>query len=264
MACLDDGIPLGENAEIILSPDIVHGGGSRIERCADNLGLTLISRDGLSWDLWGDFVSELVFGLPCPTDRNTKFSSGQNPLSQRCILGAPANGMTAVSDLVVNTTVETAAWVRFYIQKGQILNIQASSHLETVMDLTLDPEPEITSLHACEPISSGGASCIDVEPCWERDPRTIIFRAREMGNLIASLNMRMVLDRLEYKNISCYCPKAFDAIDVPLKERWQHVSFASASTKQVQRRVSQKSSFDGIEDKILIDASKTEVLQYLL
>lgn len=70
----------------------------------------------------------------------------QNPHRQRLLLGAQANGLTAVADMLVNTTVRTEPFCRFHINRGQILNfpltedsyIQASSYIEPASTLDLD------------------------------------------------------------------------------------------------------------------------------
>jgi hypothetical protein len=262
--CLEDGRTVDEDSEIAFSPNAIYDG-ERIKRWASYVGYTLTAQ-GFACDLWTEFLFELFLAHPKLAEQRTNYANKQNPNPRHFLLGAQANGMTAVSDLLVNLTVQLEARGYFHIKKGQVINlplteegyILASSNLETPLDLTLDPEPENTTLYRFDSSLDKNAIRIDVEPCWEADPRTVIFRVREMGEIIAPLNIMVVLDRVAYNTIECSCSKHMDEVTVPLAERWQHVRLHQLKRTLFKGMSIKRADLTGANNKILIDASGSE------
>jgi hypothetical protein len=265
-ACFEDGRTVDENSEIAFSPDVIYsGGGERLKRWASYIGYTLTTQ-GCDCDLWTELLFELFLAHPKMGQQPTNYVNQQNPHGRRLILGTQANGMTAVSELVVAVTIRPQALGYFHIKKGQILNlplteegyILASSHLETPLDLTLNPEPENTLLHRFEPLSSVEAIRIDIEPCWEADPRTVVFRVREMGEIVAPINVTLVVDSVAFRTIDCSCSKRVDEVTVPISERWQLVSLFQLKRTRFKGMSARRADLNDANNKVLIDASQSE------
>jgi len=70
------------------------------------------------------------------------------------ILGAHLNGITAVSDAVLNPSSSQSSLIRMHIHRGQILNLPvsdnglvlASNKEMPLMKMALSPEPEVSIL----------------------------------------------------------------------------------------------------------------------
>ena len=105
------------------------------------------------------------------------------------VLGVQSNGITVVSDFIVDPSTRPERLACYHIGRGQVLNlpvthdgyIEASPSLMPFLVLAM-PEPEHTLLHRLES-DDDEPWRIDVEPCWEVDLRTVIFRVREMGTV---------------------------------------------------------------------------------
>ena len=87
--------------------------------------------------------------------RERSYINQQNPYRERLFLGSQANVLTAVSDMILRTTVQNESFCRFHIKRGQILSypltedqyIEASSYIEPAFTLELNPEPNISALY---------------------------------------------------------------------------------------------------------------------
>jgi hypothetical protein len=265
-ACMDDGKALSEDSEIAFDPDAVFQGGSNLRRWARAIGLALAGN--LGYDQWAALLFELFLVVSPPTDgRETlKHRSLQARENGRQILGAQANGITAVSDLVVNLTIQPEAMAYYHIGRGQILNlpltedgyIQASSYLTKPMVLEMNPDPDNSSLHRFEAPGYDKSSRIDIEPCWEDDPRTIIFRVREMGKVLAPINITQVVEGLAHNSVPCTCSKPTDIVVVPTSERWQHVSLYQLKRTRFKGVSLHRADIDFENNKVLVDASGSE------
>jgi hypothetical protein len=264
--CFEDGRTFDENSEIAFRPDIIYSGGAeRLKRWALYIGHTLDPL-GFFSDTWTELILELFLAHPKVGHRPSNYVNRQNPYPQRLLLGAQANGMTAVSEMVVTLTSRPEALGYFHIKKGQILNlpidedgyILASPHLETPLDLTLNPEPENNSLYRFDSQSSGEEMRVDIEPCWEADPRTVIFRVREMGNIVAPINIFSVVEKLAYDTLPCSCPKPVDVVTVPLSERWQLVNLYQLKRQTFKGMSTKRVDLNNANSKVLVDASHSE------
>jgi hypothetical protein len=230
-ACLRDNHAFNEDSELAIAPDLLYQGYGKICQLSRDVGFALST--GINYYEWSDTIFSLFLSTTAnqPLNMSTE-SSRLNHNANRLILGAQANGFTIVSDFIVKPTIDLSAIGVFHVTSGQILSyplteegfIQASHYLTKPSVLGVDPEPQIESLHYFDHPGFSESMRLDVEPCWEDDPRTIVFRLREMGNVVAPLNIELILDRLACKTVNCSCNHRTFQVTVPLAERWQHIS----------------------------------------
>jgi len=195
----------------------------------------------------------------------SKYTNQQNPYKDRLLLGAQANGLVAVSEMLVATTIRVKSFCYFHIKRGQILNlpltedqyIQASAHIEPAHTLALDPEPKNSTLYRFEAEDTHATMRIDVEPAWEEDPRTVVFRARLRGVPIASLNISTFLDGLSYQAVPCKCPEPSWEVLVPFTERWQLVTLHQLQRTRFKGMSFRRVDVNDADARILIDASQS-------
>ncbi len=268
--CVDSGDALNEDSEIAFIPDVLYeGGGERLRSWARTVGHSL-SGHNAALEQWNDLLFEMFLGKDTESGSLTASSKKsyigqQNPYRQRLLLGAQANGVTAVSEILVNTTVRAESSCCFHISRGQILNfpltedsyIQASSYIEPASALNLDPEPTNTILRGFDTDRTESAMRIDVEPSWGEDPRTILFMARCQGVPVTTLNISAFLDRISYQAVPCVCPEALWEVPVPVTEQWRRIS--SCQLKQMMKKGMsfKRADVSCADTKILIDASES-------
>ena len=267
-AYFDNGDSLSEDSEVAFIPDIIYeNAGQRLGRWARTLGHSLRGHH-VALQQWSELLFEIFLGKDTESgslvasSRNI-YINQQNPYRERLFLGAQANGLTAVSDMLVTTTTGTEAFCYFHIKRGQILSfpltedyyIQASSYLELASTLDKDPEPNNSTLRRFERGGADFAIRIDVEPCWKEDPRTVLFMGRAHGVPIATLNISTFLDRMSYQAVQCNCLKPVWEVPVPVGQRWQCVTLYQLKRTKYQsiRRV----NVNGPDNRILIDASQS-------
>lgn len=267
-ACHDVDRVLNEDSEIACTTDILFKY-KRIISWIRSLGYTLSGT--FSYYMWYDFISELFLGLDClGRDSDTERTYIQRqPHRTREFLGAQANGMSAICSVLVRPTIQSAHRAYFHIQRGQILNIpitedgyiEASRHLEISVDLLLDSEPTVTRLSYFEQPDSADGLRLDVEPCWEADPRTVVFRARRNGILLASLNIIEILNKLTYQGVPCndtLCGKRTTEVTVPLADRWRRVSLDQLYRERSIGISHTRASLDAGTNLAIIDASSSD------
>ena len=192
-------------------------------------------------------------------------------MSNRTILGVQANGMAAISEIVIRPSANPVTVVRFQISLGQILSfpltedgyIEASSRKEPVLSYTHEEQPLLQCLRNYEDSVSSHPLRIDVEPCWEEDHRYIVFRVRQNGIAIASLNINTVLSRLEkaLQTAVCQCEEMASEVIIPSKEKWRSLSISMLTSsksslllEQIGRRKEIKNG-----ERYLIDTNGSEV-----
>jgi hypothetical protein len=157
-------------------------------------------------------------------------------------MGMQANGVVAISDLIVRASMSSTSVLLYHLQYGQLIDhpidddgyIRASLAMGPSKMIPLHPEHETSVLNAA---TSGVTIRIDVEPDWENDPRTVVFRARQNGLCIASFSPHTVASRLQMlrKGELCFCKGLTTSIDVAVSERWQVVDITQLSTGNNQR-----------------------------
>lgn len=266
--CIDNGQVLNQDSEISFMPDAVFDGGFKLKRWARAIGFALNGE--LRQDQWADLLFELFLAMPQPVTKQhtTTPRAPQAADNRRLLLGAQANGMVAVSDLVVGMTIRPARLSYYHIGRGQILNLpvtedgylQASSYLTPLMALTMDPEPENKSLYPFQATRPEQSLRIDIEPCWEDDPRTIVFRVREMGKVLAPVNIMQVVESVASKAVPCSCSKKTDSVTVPIAEQWQHITIQQLKRTLFKGMSLYRADIDNGNTKVLIDASQSETV----
>ncbi|MCJ1247703.1 hypothetical protein MMC30_004918 [Trapelia coarctata] len=269
-ACFDGGDTLSEDSEVAFIPDIIYDHqGQRLKSWARTVGNGL-NRPEIPFSEWSDLLFELFLGketnsLASALPSKSTYTNQQDPYRERLFLGAQANGLTAVAGIVVVPSLRPESFCYFHIKRGQILNlpltedhyIQASSYMEPPHTIELDPEPRNSNLCRFDAEYTELDMRIDIEPCWETDPRTVLFVARVHGVPIASLNISMFLDRMSHHTVPCGCPEPLWEVPVPLAERWQFLSLY-----QLKRTTFKGMSFRRVDvnypdTRILIDASQS-------
>ena len=270
-ACFDNGKVLSEDSEVAFIPGVLYDGGCRrLKEWARIVGTSLMLGHQASLTQWNDLLFEMFLGKDTQsgsllTTARNNYINQQNPYRNRLLLGAQANGLAMLSDILVNPSAQVESFVYVHIQRGQILSfplsedqyIQASSYVELASILDLDPDPRNDTLCRFDGEYLESAMRVDVEPCWEEDPRTVSFVVRLQGIPIASLNISAFLDNITYGQVPCVCSNPLWEVSVPLYERWQHVSLY-----QLQRRTFKGMSFrradvSYADNRILVDASQS-------
>lgn len=268
--CYDSGEILDEDSELAFIPDVLYeGGGERLRSWARTVGYSLRGYN-VALEQWSDLLFEMFLGKDTESGSLTvaskkNYINQQNPYRQRLLLGAQANGLTAVSDMLVNTTARTEPFCRFHINRGQILNfpltedlyIQASSYIEPASVLDLDAKPSNRILHKFDTDSVESAMRIDAEPCWAEDPRTTLFMVRFQGAPVATLNISAFLDRMSYQAVPCTCLEPSWEVPVPSTEQWRHVSLRQLKRMRRKGMSFRRADVNYADAKILIDASQS-------
>ena len=271
-ACMQGNSSLTEDSEIAFSAETIYDrrAGS-LKRWAGNVGHALNS--SLDFTIWCDLILELFLAISTgdstPQGKPSRYAEGQNPHGRRLILGAQGNGFAAVSETIVLPTIRTSALGYFHISRGQILNfpltdegfIQASTYLTPSVSLTLDPDPKIDKLFCFEDADFSSQMRLDVEPCWEEDPRSIVFRLRKSGVVFAPLNIFLIINRLAHYTAlqrACRCAApSLEPVSVPLNSQWQHVWLHQLRRKYYQERSTSRARID--DCRALVDASQSEL-----
>ncbi|CAF9909591.1 MAG: hypothetical protein HETSPECPRED_009469 [Heterodermia speciosa] len=270
-ACYDNGDVLGDDSEVAFLPEILYErGGKRLKRWAHVVGSSLMIGYHTPLNEWNDLLFEMFLGKDTQTDSlistaGNKYVNRQYSSRDQLLLGAQANGIAAVSEMLVNPTARVLSFCYIHIQRGQMLSfpltedqfIIASTYVGLPSDFDMDPEPENTRLYRFDREYPDSTMRVDVEPCWEDDPRTVSFMVRTQGIPIASLSISAFLDRMTSGLITCQCQHPSRDIPVPVGERWQHVSLY-----QLQRRRFKGTSFKRADvsygdNRVLIDATQS-------
>ncbi|KAL8911213.1 MAG: hypothetical protein Q9172_007709 [Xanthocarpia lactea] len=272
-ACFDSGSVLGEDSEVVFTPDLLfQEGGGKIKQEARTVGFAL-QRGEVDLSTWQDLLFELFLGKDTDSHRVTSqhapsmtdYLKGQNPLDKRLFLGAQSNGMAAVADILVTLTTRMESLCYFHINRGQVLNfpltedyyIQGSTYIEPASAIRLDSEPHSSNLHRFDTACSESAMRVDVEPCWVGDPRTVVFSLRSHGVPIATLNICSFIDRIAFESVECSCRKPSWEIPVQIEERWRHVSLHQLTQTRHKGTSFGRVDVNHVEDKILIDGSQS-------
>lgn len=270
-ACYENGNILGEDSEIAFIPDVLYdGAGARLKWWARTVGNSLMMGYQTPLSQWNDLLFEMFLGKETLSSASLStarksYTNQQNPYRERLLLGAQSNGLAAVSNMLVESTAQLESLCYIHIQRGQILSypltedqyIEASSYFEPPSILQLDPEPENKLLWHFDKEYAQSAMRVDVEPCWEEDPRMVSFVVRLQGIPIASLCIKAFFDTMTYGLKSCMCSTPSWEVSVPVSERWQLVSLY-----QLQRRTYKGMSFIRADvsygdNRILVDASQS-------
>ena len=268
MACRTDNEMMQEDSEIALAPDLLYYEREKLFGLIRTLGFAL--HFGVECQLWARLIFTIFLG--CDKDASPNDITYRpemtilNTFANRFVFSVQANGFTTVSALLVKPTIQLSALGCFHIVQGQILNlpltddgfIRASAYGPQSLPLVVNRDPENSSSSSLNNNSYTESMRLDVEPCWEDDPRMIIFRLREMGTIIAPLSTELIMNRIALSTTKCSCGNpSLDKAHVDVAEGWQHIRL-----DQVRRdRLHEGSSarlIDVDHCKALVDASHSE------
>jgi hypothetical protein len=259
---------MNSDAEVAISRDLLYS--SKLDDLANIAGLAL--NGGATPAQWTGFLLQLSTGSahkqPLGEVAPNASMAGNLPSvgklnSQRLrvsnVMGMQANGVAVVSDLIVRTSISTTSILLYHLQYGQLIDhpldddgyIKASMAVGPSNMIALNPEPETSVLNADKSVVT---LRIDVEPDWENDPRTVVFRARQNGVYFASFSPYMVASRLQMsrKGEFCSCKGFATSVEVPVRERWQVADVIQLS-RYTSRRVGLTSG-----DRIFVPAATDE------
>jgi len=234
-----DGAVATPLAEMAFSPNLLFG--DQVTRWANTVGLAL--NGTLTPAEWSGFLLEIATGAvhPVPLGEFPKSASlhgrsfihalGKDKVRLSDVFGMQANGVTIINNLLVSPSVQPDSLLYYHVQYGQILHlpmddsgyVRAAAGTRGVSRLTLNPEPDTTLLQSG---ASNANVRIDVEPDWEGDPRTVIFRARVDGLPRTSFSPLVVATRLSSRKFraECQCRQFAETLEVKIAERWQDAS----------------------------------------
>lgn len=273
----DGGQALGDEAiEIAFSPDIIAS--NKLQEWASTLGMALSGL--LDHSGWVGLLLELVTGIKHPQPLDEQPTAGilgkqlnvigdgafkKSHLRVSDVLGAQANGVFAISEFVVRPSTDAASCLRFHVGIGRILDISIdrsgyvrSSQADIpASELHLDPEPNIDLLSLQHNQETIPALRIDAEPHWLSDPQTVCFAVRKAGTVIATLNISKLLEKLMNCTVECDCASPSHQLNVPVRERWQHVSIHQLVRADASGQ-SRGSVFIQDRDRILIHVGGDE------
>ena len=136
---------------------------------------------GARWVEWIEWLLSLFTGHPLPPHQRILGTS-------RPAIGYYANGIFAIMDVMLRPSLCPLAVNRFHVSYGQPLQIPVSETGYVIPQSSWRP----TDMGILDPMSFPIASSlkstkpdrkirIDLEPCWEEDPRQVVFRARVDG-----------------------------------------------------------------------------------
>jgi hypothetical protein len=158
----------------------------------------LISR-GISNPLtvreWHAAVISMCTGTPFETLKQWTTNN-----SDIC-LGCYRNGIFIAMDVLLNPTIQKQSAIQFHIQFGIPLQIPVDEEGFVVAENVLTystpyHEVELSDLPTTTTLQSQNSDTqfrIDLEPCWERHPRRVIFRARVKGSVVCSFSPQYLI-----------------------------------------------------------------------
>lgn len=249
-----DGIPMNSDTEVAISRGLLYD--KKLDHWADIAGSALIG--GVTPAQWTGFLLQLSTGgtheQPLgEVETNVSISGpsyhlpsignlNEQKVRVSNVMGMQANGVIAISDLIVRRSISNTSILLYHLQYGQLIDhpldddgyIRASLAMGPSSTIALNPDHETSVLSAAE---SGVTIRIDVEPDWENDPRSVVFRARQNGICFASFSPYTAASRLQMstKGDLCVCKGHTTSVEVPVTERWQVVDVSQLASGNGQR-----------------------------
>ena len=275
-ACLDHGQPLGDDSEVVFNPDILYQDDCKlIRRWAMSIGRALQGKLGiLEWEF---LLFEMFVGAVDSTNLDRAAGLRGEAIERKgLVFGIQSHGFAAVSDVLVNLQVRPEALGYFHISRGQLLNlpvdnegfVRGSTYLpfSTQIRLGSDDQDNVETLYRNPGDFPVESTRLDVEPCWEEEPLTVVLKIRQMGVPVASLNIGQVLERRSRSVIKCSCRKYSNEVAVPITEKWYHLLIQDLKSYSFGDMKPGKLANLKREDRnFLIDASQSEdALIYVL
>ena len=190
---------------------------------------------------------------------------GQMAFHSRLLLGAQSNGLTAISDILVNLRSDLYGFYHFHLARGQIISfpvtedhyIQASSYVEPALTSDIQSEYGKTLLHRFDDSHSDLALRVDIEPCWGDNPRTVLFVIRSQGVPVATLNIVTCFWGIATLPASCRCSTPSWEVSVDVEDRWQLVGLSQLMRRRLKGTSSQRTDLNLQDTRVLVDASSS-------
>lgn len=267
--CLvDNEQPFGKDSHIAFQLEMMSRG--RLVHLTNAVGRGL--KGLLSYNDLVAVIGEMVLGINLLDGRTPVRTANQ--FQARKVLGLQASGLTVVSEIGVRPSAESLALYRFHVCSGQVLNlpltedgfIELSTRREPVSNVWRQPQDPLQTLHHFDEGMPDLNLRVDVEPCWEDDPRQVIFRVRKRGVVVCPLSTNLLFSRLEeFPSAHCACDNPVREVDVSQQpgSNWQPLSLETlipsgyglladlASHRKELRR----------DEKVLIDAKDCAAAQ---
>ena len=169
------------DSEVAFRPDLFFEQ-SRLRGWASGVGLALTGN--MSFKMWNNLVLEVTLGtdsIPASQEkRKTKehytsssIRNSHEDADRGMILSAQANGMTGVSQILVEPSTVGRSAMILHVRRGQILNvpitedrlIRASDRVEMATRLVPDGKADFENLWSADRSVPDTATRIDAEPC---------------------------------------------------------------------------------------------------
>ena len=256
-ACYENGELLDEDSEIVFTPDVLYdGAGTHLKWWARTVGHSLMTGHQTPLTQWNDLLFEMFLVKKTQSTSlstvGNNYINQQNPYRSRLLLGAQSNGFAAISDMLVKPTAQVKSLCYVHIQRGQILSfpltedhfIQSSTYVGPSSILETSSEPQNELLYRFDEEHSQSVMRVDVEPCWEEDPRTVSFVVRVQGIPIASLSIIAFVETINYVKISCYWLQTILGGFSACLRAMAAYQLTSIATKNIQRDFIQESQFE--------------------
>ena len=224
---------------------------------------------------WKDFILQLTTGISIRELNNTivperlREADKNIDLASSRIFGAQANGIFAVSDLVVKPSTQVDNVLRFHVGTGRILNLPVDENGFLQSSRSKSPRIKLaptarTALECLcrQPVSrnplQNESLRIDAEPDWAGDTRTILFSVRSGGVQIARLNLGQLIWRLASSRVSCTCTGFKHGVSVAPSAGWRVETLESLLRPSILGSMPCSASLEN-GDKILIDVYGDEM-----
>lgn len=275
--CRDDNTEFSLYSEVAFHPDLIYQ--SRFKTWATFVSLPLSTPP--SYKDWNIILLEVILGHKA-SDLSGTFPDGSSAAAQDgqsgvasstqlpigMVLGAQANGIAAVLDLIVRPSMAEGAVSTFHIQRGQILSfpvgpngyIEASQRQELGLTLTLDPSPSAQHLEIEANVTPDQSMRIDAEPCWEGNPQTLVLRCRSDGVLLCPLNIQTLVSRLQQARVPCTCGQPVLIESMPTSD-WNILDINHLTRRTLQVGTRRRVDLRGDSRQacnVFVDASRSE------
>jgi hypothetical protein len=144
-------------------------------------------------------------------NRLSSASAGTNHLNTK-ILGFQKNGMVMIPDILIHPSTEPTSWFRYHLCVGQILDLPLDQdgficHSNRFNNPHIGCSLPGTITKTVEIKPSDVLIRLDVEPWWEFDPTTVIFRVRVGGIVKGIFSPEALYEKNIYElDHVCKCP----------------------------------------------------------
>jgi hypothetical protein len=272
-SCKDNGARMNLASDVVFRPDLFFEQ-RRLRGWASGVGIAIAGN--MPYRSWNNLVLEVVLGLsllpgasalPENVYMATTMSNRKQNVDLTMNLGAQANGMVAVLQMIVAPSITSQEFLIFHVNRGQILSfpltedgfIQSSAHIDRAMDMTQNAESDLSALESPEFMIPDFTTRVDVEPHWEADPRKVVFSVRRHGLPVGTFNIPTVISYLVQYKAPCACSHPSFSLAVFLAEGWQYFT-AEGLMGNAVKRVSYRSDLTRKDCKYLLDGRRSKAM----